>query len=1055
MRNSGIDIVGDVPWGTHFCQVYRDAQDLIDTLVPYFKAGLEANEFCMWITSEPFNAQKAKDALAEAVPDLGDHIAGGRIEILDYSQWYTLDSGFDPARIIQGWIGKLEAARKRGFEGLRLSADAIWLEESAWQRFIEYETAIDRIICCHPMLALCTYSLATCGAFEIMDIVGSHAFALIKRNGAWQVIEYEGSKRAGRALHQQREWLRVTLTSIGDAVVATDLGGRVVFSNPAARELIGWPEEELLGRPVGAAFQLINENTREEVDDIVARALREGNTVTLAGNTVLVTRSGREIPVEDSAAPIRDEAGNVAGVVLVLRDVTEERRAQRSLQESEQRSRRKLDTILSPEGDIETLELADIIDVAAIQSLMDDFYSLTRLPMAIIDLKGSILVGVGWRDICTEFHRVHPEACKNCIESDTQLTAGIPPGECRVYKCKNNLWDAATPLTVGGRHVGNLFLGQFFFDDDVVDYELFRSQARRYGFDEQAYLSALEKVPRISREQLNSGMSFLAKLGHMVSLTSFSNLNLARLLAEHEALTASLKESQSRLSRTQEMAHLGSWELDLATNRLSWSDEVYRIFGLQPQEFAATYEAFLEAVHPEDRAAVHDAYTSSVRDGAASYELTHRVVRKSTGEVRFVHQKCEHIRGDDGKIVRSIGMVQDITDRKRAEDALRQAQKLESIGLLAGGIAHDFNNLLTGIMGHASMLAEEAGEETREQVNAILRAAEKAAHLTRQLLAYSGKGQFEIRELDVSQAVQEMGDFVQFSIPKSADLSLNLQKRLPLVQIDPSQFQQIVMNLVINAGEAIGEGNPGRITVSTSMTDIAEAFPDAVGRPVAPGRYVSLEVSDTGCGIAPDKLPSIFDPFFTTKFIGRGLGLSAVAGIVGPCRGGVIVESEPGRGSTFRVLLPAAESRTQAAAGRPGTGYRATILVVDDDAGVREFIASALRRHNYRVLEACDGRDALAVCDREGGGIDGAILDVVMPVMGARYLLPALKARRPDMKVLLTSGYDELEAMRLCAEHPGAAFIQKPYTAHQIAKAIGGLLELSGVGPDVSDAITA
>ncbi|HOQ44618.1 MAG TPA: PocR ligand-binding domain-containing protein [Bryobacteraceae bacterium] len=742
-------------------------------------------------------------------------------------------------------------------------------------------------------------------------------------------------------------------------------------------------------------------------------------------------------------------------MVIVLRDVTEERRAQRSLRESEQRSRRKLDTILSPEGDIETLELADIIDTAAIQSLMDDFYALARLPMAIIDLKGSILVGVGWQDLCTKFHRRHHEACKNCIESHTHLKAGVAPGEWRLYKCKHNLWNAATPLILGGRHVGNLFLGQFFFDDDVVDYELFRSQALRYGFDERAYLSALEKAPRISREQLNSGMSFLAKLGHMVSLTSFSNLKLARLLAEHEALTASLKESQSRLRRTQEIAHLGSWELDLATDRLSWSDEVYRIFGLQPQEFGGTYEAFLEAVHPEDRAAVHEAYTSSVRNGSASYEFTHRVVRKSTGEVRFVHEKCEHIRGDDGKAVRSVGMVQDITDSKRAEDALRQAQKLESIGLLAGGVAHDFNNLLTGIIGHASMLAEEASGETGEHVNAILRAAEKAAHLTRQLLAYSGKGQFAIRELDVSQAVQEIGDLVQFSIPKSVDLSFNLQKRLPLVQVDPSQFQQIVMNLVINAGEAIGEGNPGRITVSTSMADIAEAFPDAVGRLVAPGRYVSVEVSDTGCGIAPDKLSSIFDPFFTTKFIGRGLGLSAVAGIVGPYKGAVVVESEPGRGSMFRVLLPVAEIRTEAAAACPETGYRATILVVEDDAAVREFIAAALRRRDYRVLQASDGREALAVCDREGGGIDGAILDVVMPVMGAKDLLPALKARRPGMKVLLTSGYDESEAMRLCAEHPGAAFIQKPYTAHQLAEAVDGLLGLPGSTPDLSGATAA
>jgi hypothetical protein len=257
------------------------------------------------------------------------------------------------------------------------------------------------------------------------------------------------------------------------------------------------------------------------------------------------------------------------------------------------------------------------------------------------------------------------------MESDLELTREIAVGEFKLYKCKNGMWDAATPIIVGDRHMGNLFWGQFFFEDEPVDREFFQAQARKYGFDEEGYLAALEKVPRISRKALDAGMSFYLQLANMLSKLSYSNIKLVRSLSERDALMNSLRESEERLKRSQEIAHLGGWELDLVNNSLSWSDEVYRIFGLQPQEFGATYGAFLERVHPDDRAAVDTAYSDSLREGKGTYEIEHRVVRKSDGEVRIVHEKCEHFRDASGKITRSIGMVHDITERKQAEEILR------------------------------------------------------------------------------------------------------------------------------------------------------------------------------------------------------------------------------------------------------------------------------------------------------------------------------------------------------------------------------------------------
>jgi PAS domain S-box-containing protein len=326
-----------------------------------------------------------------------------------------------------------------------------------------------------------------------------------------------------------------------------------------------------------------------------------------------------------------------------------------------------LQSLFDPEGQLDGIELGDLIEPMGLQRLMDDFYQLANVPMSILDRHGRVLAGVGWQEICTAFHREHPQTAAHCLESDTQLSAGLHQGEFRLYRCKNSMWDIATPIVVGGKVLGNIFSGQFFFEDEAIDRELFRAQARRYGFDEQEYLAALDRVPRLSRETVDRGMAFLLQLADTLSQLGYSNLRLARLLAERDQLTASLQESQKGLSRAQAMAHLGSWQLDLETNHLSWSDEVYRIFGLQPQEFAATYEAFLEHVHSDDRSAVDAAYTRSLAEDRDTYEIEHRVVRKDSGEIHIVLERCEHIRDDAGRIVRSIGMVHDITARKQAE----------------------------------------------------------------------------------------------------------------------------------------------------------------------------------------------------------------------------------------------------------------------------------------------------------------------------------------------------------------------------------------------------
>ncbi len=259
-RSTGIHLIGDVPWGTHFCQFYQDQQDLTDILVPYFKAGLEHNEFCMWITSEPLRAQAAHEALATEVPNLQDYICKGQIEILDYSQWYTAGGGFQSDRVLQGWVGKLDAALRRGFDGLRLSGNTFWLEKSDWKDFTAYEAAVDSVIGRYRMLAICTYSLDKCGAAEVMDVVANHAFALIKRAGQWQVIESAERKRASAYLRaseerhaldrqraEERLYARSLIEASLDPLVTISPEGQITDVNEATELVTGVARDRLIG----------------------------------------------------------------------------------------------------------------------------------------------------------------------------------------------------------------------------------------------------------------------------------------------------------------------------------------------------------------------------------------------------------------------------------------------------------------------------------------------------------------------------------------------------------------------------------------------------------------------------------------------------------------------------------------------------------------------------------------------------------------------------------------------------------------------------------------
>jgi signal transduction histidine kinase/CheY-like chemotaxis protein len=390
-----------------------------------------------------------------------------------------------------------------------------------------------------------------------------------------------------------------------------------------------------------------------------------------------------------------------------------------------------------------------------------------------------------------------------------------------------------------------------------------------------------------------------------------------------------------------------------------------------------------------------------------------------------------------------------LEERARNEAGLRETQKLESVGLLAGGIAHDFNNILTGVLGNASLALDDVppGSQVAVRLAEVVSAAERAAQLTRQLLAYAGKGRFLIELLDLSQQVREISSLVKTSIPRTVQLRLELAEDLPPIEADAAQIQQVVMNLVINSGEAIPEGQNGAVLITTGVQDVDDAYIRTAvpGFDVKQGRYVTLEVHDTGVGIAPDVISRIFDPFFTTKFAGRGLGLAAVRGIVQGHGGAMKVYSTPGQGATFKLLFPASRSkdrkRFEKAAKQSSLNGSGTVLVIDDEEIVRRTARATLERFGYKVVMAEDGRQGLDEFRRLAGRVDVVLLDMTMPVMSGEETFRELRLIRPDVQVVLSSGYNEVEAIRHFAGKGLAGFIQKPYTAARLAQAIRSVLK--------------
>ncbi|OGN97326.1 MAG: hypothetical protein A2Z77_02620 [Chloroflexi bacterium RBG_13_51_36] len=903
-RNSGIDVIGSVPWGTHFCQFYRTKNDLIDILVPYFKAGLESNEFCMWVTSEPLVVAEAQEAMRKAVNDFDQYLRRGQIEIIPYNEWYLLGGTFDDDRVLEGWISKLEQALARGYSGLRLTGNTFWLERNHWQAFTEYEAKVNDVISKHRMIAACTYSLDKCDGAAVIDVVKNHQFALIKKEGKWDIIESAIYKQATEKIAYLASFPQLN----PNPVLELDISGNIKYMNPATEALLPDLPPQGCQHPFLADWKLVLRTLREKERHTFTRDVRIG-----------------EFWYEQSYF-LSPSTGDVR---LYARDITERKRVEQALRESEKKFR-------------------------TISDFTYDWEYWLSPDNTFIYVSPSCLSSTGYDVV--EFMN-DPELYLRVIHPDD-------------------------------RERMTEHLREDMRDREEVELE-FRI-IRRDG-EERWIHHACQPV-------VDTDGSFLGRRG--------SN----RDITDRKKMEEAMRETDRDLNRAQAVAHVGSWRLDIRRNQLLWSDETYRVFGV-PGGTPMIYETFLSSVHPDDREYVNRKWAAALR--GESYDIEHRIIVDD--KVKWVRERAELELDSDGKLKGGFGTVQDVTERKQTEEALRETRnylenlinyanapiivwnpKLEitrfnhafeeltgrkadevlgekvdilipshnraatlrmitrttkkserweaveipiqhvdgsvrtvlwnsatlfdvdgktSLATIAQGqditerkkveqlkdefiglVSHELRTPLTVISGslHTAMSEGLSQEDARELLQNAAEGADSLEVILENMLELSryqaGRLQLRVEMVSISDTAQNVIEKLKRQ-GIGHQFLIDVPRELPPVEADPVRVERILFNLMENAAKYSPED--GRIRVSSRTQ----------------GDFVVTRIIDRGPGISSEDQATIFEPFrqlqpSQRRPKGVGLGLVVCKRLVEAQGGWIKVDSKPGRGSTFSFALP-------------------------------------------------------------------------------------------------------------------------------------------------------
>ncbi len=783
----------------------------------------------------------------------------------------------------------------------------------------------------------------------------------------------EALVQRGDALRESEERWATTLSSIGDAVIATDVEGKVAFMNTVAEALTGWTLREASMKPVTEVFKIINEQTRGAVESPVGKVLREGTVVGLANHTVLVRKDGTETPIDDSGAPIRDRDGNTTGVVLVFRDITERKQA-------EERTRH-----------------------------LASFPQLNPSPVIEVDAAGSItFCNPGTFTILNELG-MGRDGCE-----------GFLPGDLGSIL---RSWDKLTESTL----YREVLLKNRVFGETIHLVPQFHA-ARVYALDITERKQAEEKLLRAKEEWERT----FASVPDMVAIIDHHY----RIMRVNEAMARRFER------KAEECVGLRCFEAVHGLIEPPGFCPHSRTLEDGRQHIEEVYEERLGGHFLVSTTPLHDEQGRMIGTVHVAHDITERkdaeeALRKARDELEL---RVQERTGELNRAYESL--MEETRERERLEAQLRQAQKMEALGTLSGGIAHDFNNILAAIIGFTELVADHAAKGGRDErhLMRVMEASLRGRELVRQMLTFSRKTEQEKKPLRLSSIVKETVKLLRASTPTTISMRFTTKSESGLILGDPTRVQQVLMNLCTNASYAMREKG-GVLDIELSDFSVSAS----AASEIPPGLYMRLVVRDTGAGMAPGVMERIFDPFFTTKKLGEGtgLGLSVVHGIVKQSGGYITVESEPDKGSVFSVYFPKVPEEPESDATSDDevpTGSE-RILFVDDEEALVEMGEDILAELGYDVTSRLSSRDALDLFRLDPSRFDLVITDQTMPEMTGVELAKEILAIRTDMPVVMCTGFSHAVDADTAKAAGIRAFAMKPLTKKEIAKTIRKVLD--------------
>jgi PAS domain S-box-containing protein len=1155
IRQSGIEVVGAMPWGSHFCQFYQTKQDLLDVLVPYFKAGLESNEMCVWVTSEFLDNDDAIAAMQKAVPVFSSYLEKGQIEIFPYTDWYLEEGKFEMQRVLRMWLARHDQALALGYQGLRVSGNPFWIDNKKdWDDFTAYEAEINNVIHDYDILVLCTYSLDKCGANEIIDVVTNHQFALIKRSGKWELIENSETKKIGEALRQSEERYRSLFNGMTEGfalheIICDDKGVpcdyRFLEINPAFERLTGLKRKDITGK------------THNEVlpnDDPMWIAMY--GKVALTGESAHFDNYSPALKKHYEVFAYRPAPRQFA---VIFRDITDRKKREQELV----RLNRTLRALSNSNQ--------------AMMHAKDESELLEQVCKIIVEDCGHAMVWIGLAEK-DEGKTVRPVA-----------SAGFEAGYLETLRItwadtERGRGPTGTAIRTGKPAVcGNMLTDPRFAP--------WREQALKRGYASSIVLplmtgsTAFGAINIYSKEADPLSEDEVKLLAELASDLAYG-ITAIRQRSAHARVEEALRESQKDLNRAQVVARTGSWRLDVHRNELTWSAENHRIFGI-PAGTPMTYETFLSTVHPEDRQHVDRMWTAALR--GEPYDIEHRIIVGD--KVKWVRETAEIEFDKNGVLLGGFGTTQDITDRKRAEDTLRETrdylqnlidfanapiivwdlnfkitrfnhaferltghrsedvlgmpleilfpqdskedslkhirralsgerwevveipilitdgtvrtilwnsaniynkertsvvatiaqgqditerkrmeQALEAARISAeqakdaaeaankakdhflAALSHELRTPLTPVMGMVSMLQKDLrfDANTRESLEMIRRNVELEARLIDDLLDVTrierGKIELDRQAIDLCAVIRRAAEVCTQDIKeRNLKFSMDAPDGPYAVDADPVRLEQVFWNLIKNAVKFTPPG--GRISIRCRRDKDS---------------HVVAEVSDTGKGISPELLPRLFGAFeqgdrqSARQYGGLGLGLTISKGLVDMHGGTLTAHSEgEGKGATFAVRLPllpaeAAQAATvaplAAAHPRPSAPPRALrILLVEDHENTARMMTLLLSALGHEVHTAGDVTTAMRLAgEGRTGNFNLLISDLGLPDGSGLDLMHALRQRGLDLPAIALSGYGSEQDIHLSRKAGFAEHLVKPVDISQVESTIARIFGEAG-----------